>query len=331
MPRPFSTLGGRYRAAATLVLSLSAALLAPAHAAPFQGGVVTLVTSTSAGSSFDIAARALAEPLSKAWGVPVVVENKPGASSLIASQYVARAAPDGRTLLLAVTPTIQAPFLLTNAGIAPLKAFTPIIQIFDARLWLAVNTGVGASDVKGLVDVARERKDLAYSSPGAGSTPHLNAMQLARQAKVEMLHVPYRGVSPAVVDLAGGRIASTFASYSDLLPHVSAGTVKVLASTGEGRSPLTPKVPSMREQGYPGFDVIGFGGVVAPAGTPAERVNQLAVDIGRVVADPRLQERLFQLGLEPVTNSSPTGFGQVLDEQSAYWKKIIAESGVKAD
>jgi tripartite-type tricarboxylate transporter receptor subunit TctC len=250
---------------------------------------------------------------------------------LIASNHVAKAAPDGRTLLLAVTPTIQAPFLFTTTSIDPTKAFRPIAQLFDARLWFAVSTKVGADSVAGFLDAARTKKDFSYSTPGAGSTPHLNALQLSRQAKVEMLHVPYRGVSPAVVDLAGGRVTSTFASYSDLLPHVSSGNIKVLASTGDSRSPLTPNVPSMREAGYAGFDVIGFGGIVAPAGTPDGIVNDVARDIHQAMANAKLQERLVQLGLEPVKDSGPQAFGQVIDKQSVYWKKVIAEAGVKAE
>ena len=331
MLHSFSSRGGRYLAATALMIGLNAGVAPSVCASPFAGGVVTLVTSTSTGSSFDIAARALAEPLSKAWGIPVVVDNRPGASTIIASNLVAKATPDGRTLLLAVTPTIQAPFLFTTASIDPTKAFRPIAQIFDARLWFAINSSAGADSVASFLEIARKKKDFSYSTPGAGSTPHLNAIQLTRQANVEMLHVPYRGVSPAVIDLVGGRVTSTFASYSDLSPHVASGNIKILASTGDGRSPLTPQVPSMKEAGYTGFDVIGFGGIVAPAGTSNELVNQISRDIHEAMANPKLQERLFHLGLEPVKNSNPAEFGEVIQKQSAYWKKVILDAGVKAE
>jgi len=299
---------------------------------PFNGGVVTLLTPTSAGSSFDVAARALAEPLSKAWGVPVIVDNRPGASTQIANAAGARAAPDGRTILMVITPTIQARYLYPNAESDPLTRFVPVSQLFDSRLWFAVHEDVPAIDMQTFVQAARAPGvELAYASPGLGSTPHLNTVQLIQQANINMLHVPYRGISPAVVDLAAGRVQSLFASYSDLLPQEQAGTIRVLASTGPSRSILTPHIPTMTEQGFPGLEFIGFGGFVVPVGTPDPLVQQIAADMAQAMRDASVRERFVNLGLEPVDGGDPAAFGRLMQEQAVYWGNLIKDSGIKIE
>jgi len=292
---------------------------------------VTLVTPSSSGSSFDNAARALADGLARSWGVPVVVNNRPGATTILATSAVAKAATDGRTLLLSVTPTIQAPFLSTHLDYDPITSFAPVAQMFDARLWLAVNSKIPARTVKEFVALARAPgAKFSYSSAGAGSTPHLNASQLAHEARIDMLHVPYKGASPAVVDLAGGTVTSTFASYSDLLPFVQADKIRILASTGADRSPLSRDVPTMKEAGYAGFETVGFGGLVVPAGTPQPLINEIARDVIAVLAQPEVKARLIRLGLEP-HSQGPAEFGKLLEAQTAYWKKVIKDADVKPE
>ncbi len=321
--------------AAALAVSAACVVMATtagtASASPFQGGIVTLITPASPGSSFDNASRAVADGLARAWGVPVVVNARPGAATLLATSAAAKAAPDGRTILLSVTPTIQAPFLHAKLDYDPVTSFVPVAQMFDARLWLGINTGIPAKTVKEFVAAARAPDaKFAYSSPGNGSTPHLNASQLAQQAKVPMLHVPYKGVSPAVVDLASGQVQATFASYSDLVPHVQNGKVRVLASTGAERSPLSRDIPTMKEAGYANFEIIGFGGLVVPAGTPRPLVDEISRDVLKVLAQPEVKARLITLGFEP-NAQGPEAFGQLLKVQSTHWQKVMRDAGVKPE
>jgi len=319
------------RALARTLAALSLGAASAAWAGPFQGGIVTLITPASSGSSFDNAARALADGLAKTWGIPVVVNNRPGAATILATSVAAKAAPDGRTILLSVTPTIQAPFLSTKLDYDPVTSFAPVAQMFDARLWLAVNTQVPARTVKEFVALAKApNAKFAYSSPGNGSTPHLNASQLAHQARIEMLHVPYKGVAPAVVDLAAGMVTATFASYSDLVPHVQSGRVRILASTGAERSPLSRDVPTMKEAGYADFETVGFGGLVVPAGTPQPLVDEISRDVIKVLAQPEVKGRLITLGLEP-HSQGPAEFGKLIVAQTAYWKKVIKDADVKPE
>jgi tripartite-type tricarboxylate transporter receptor subunit TctC len=320
------------RAAKASLPAVFALLVASAaQAGPFQGGLVTIVVPNAAGSSFDNAARAVAEPLSRMWGVPVVVENRPGAATTIGTAMAARARPDGRTILLMTTPTIQAPYLFTKLTYNPVTSFAAVAQMFDARLWLAVNTSVSAKTVRDFVALARPAgSNFSYSSPGPGSTPHLDAVQLAKKANINLLHVPYKGISPAVVDLAAGMVTATFASYSDLEPHVKTGKIRVLASTGADRSPVSRDIPTMKESGFSGFETIGFGGLVVPAATPKTLVDEMARDVNKVLATPEVKARLIFLSFEPVI-STPSQFAKVIKDQSDYWKKLMTDAEVKPE
>ncbi|MDH2239017.1 tripartite tricarboxylate transporter substrate-binding protein, partial [Pigmentiphaga sp. GD03639] len=169
-----------------------------------------------------------------------------------------------------------------------------------------------------------------FSSPGQGSTPHLNMVILMQQAGIDMLHVPYTGIPPAVMDVAAGRISSVFASYSDLLPHVQAGTLRILASTGSTRSPISPDIPTMKESGYGGFEVVGFGGLLVPAGTPAALTAKMAASVQKVLARPEIRSRLLELGFEPV-DSNQQAFGALVREQNAFWAKVIQDAHVKVE
>lgn len=305
---------------------------AAATAGPFNGGHVTIVVGGVAGSSFDNAARFVAEPLAKELGVPVVVDNRPGASMMIAAAYVAKAEPDGRTLLLGATPFVQAVHLQARPNYDPVASFTPLTQLFDARLWLAINAGIPAKNLNEFIALARKpASKYSFSSPGNGSTPHLNMAVLMQQARIDLLHVPYKSLPPAVIDVAAGQVSAVFASYSDLLPHVQTGKLRILASTGAQRSDLSREVPSFREAGWTGFEAVGFGGLLAPAGTPAPLAAEIAQAIQKVMQRPETKARLFVLGFEPVTASSPEAFGKVVREQSDFWKKVIADSGIKAE
>ncbi|MFA7678789.1 MAG: tripartite tricarboxylate transporter substrate-binding protein [Pigmentiphaga sp.] len=307
------------------IAALGLSLSAVAAASPFKGGTVTLVVPSSAGSSFDNATRSLAEGLAKKWDVPVVVNNRPGAATIVASSAAAKAAPDGRTILLMVTPSIQAPFLHANLDYDPVESFAPVAQMFDARLWLGTSGAVDAKTVKTFMSKAREaRPPFKYASPGNGSTPHLSGALLAQAEKLDMLHVPFKGVTPAIVAVGSNVVESTFASYSDLLPHAQSGKLRILASTGASRSELTPDIPTMAESGYPGFELLGFGGLVVPAGTPAALVEAISRDVLEILAQPDIKARYATLGFE-LNRQGPDAFGKLLKEQSRDWKKLMDE------
>jgi tripartite-type tricarboxylate transporter receptor subunit TctC len=316
----------------TFVATTLAVAAGTGAAGPFTGGHVTIVVGSLPGSSFDNAARLVAEPLAKEWGVPVVIDNRPGASMMIAAAHVAKAAPDGRTLLLGATPFVQAPHLVPQPAYDPIAGFTPLAQVFNARLWLAINTAIPAKTVTEFASLARKPEArYSFSSPGNGSTPHLNMAVLMQQARVNLLHVPYKAIPPAVMDVATGQVTAVFASYSDLLPHVQTGKLRILASTGTKRSDLSKEVPTFREAGWTGFDTVGFGGLLAPAGTPAPLAAEIAKAIQTVLQRPELKARMLVLGLEPVDDTTQQAFGRVVREQTAFWKKVITDSGIKAE
>jgi len=318
-------------AAPLLALAVGMGVAVPATAGPFSGGIVTIVVGSSPGSSFDSAARIVAEPLSKAWGVPVVVENKPGASMMISAAHVAKAAPDGRTILFGATPVLQAPHLVRQPAYDPVTSFTPLAQLFEARLWFAVNARVPAKSLSEFIKLARKPDShFSFSSPGTGSTPHLNTVLLMKQANITMLHVPYKAIPPAVMDVVTGQVTSVFASYSDLVGHAAAGKLRILASTGQARSPLSKDVPTFKESGLTGFDVVGFGGLLVPAGTPAHLAAEMSHAVTHVLQRTDVKARLFALGMEPVQGTQQD-FARVIREQTAFWKKVVVDSGAKAD
>lgn len=317
------------RAIAAAVLFLAAGTSA---AGPFTGGIVTLVVGGPAGSSFDSAARAIAEPLAREWGIPVIVDNRPGAAMMIAATLVSKAVPDGRTLLLGATPMVQAPHLIKQPAYDPVASFTPLVQLVDARLWLGINADLPARTVSEFVNLARKPgANFSFASPGNGSTPHLNMAVLMQHAKLELLHVPYKGIPPAVMDTANGQVNAVFASYSDLLPHVQTGRLRVLASTGAQRSALSKDVPTFREAGWAGLEGVGFGGVMAPAGIAASLATDIAKSIRKVMQRPEVKARMVVLGFEPVEDTDPQAFGRLVREQSAFWKKVIVDNGIKGD
>jgi tripartite-type tricarboxylate transporter receptor subunit TctC len=295
---------------------------------------IRIVVPGPAGSSFDNAARAVAEPMSKALGVPVIVDNKPGATTTIGSDMVAKSVPDGHTLLLVLTPSVQAPHLYTRLPYDALTSFTPVSHLFDAPLWFAVSSAVPARSVKEFITQAKAQpagSSYSYASAGNGSTPHLYGVILGRVTGTELLHVPYRGMSPAVVDTAGGMVSSVFASYSDLVGHERAGKLRVLASTGTQRTRLTPSLPTLSELGFKGFESVGFGGLVAPAGTPKPVVDRLHDVLHQILQQAEVRARLHVLGLEAAGPSSTADFGRLMRAQSALWKGVIRDADIKLD
>ncbi|HSV83086.1 MAG TPA: tripartite tricarboxylate transporter substrate binding protein [Ramlibacter sp.] len=317
----------------TQILAAALAIASSASVAgPFQNGNVAIVVSTVPGTSTDAVARLFAEHLTREWGVPVIVENRPGASMMVAAAHVAKAAPDGRTLLLGITPFLQAPHLVRRPAYDPVASFTPLAHLFDARLWMAINATIPAKSVTEFVALARKPEaQYSFATPGNGSTPHLNMAVLMQQARMNLLHVPYKAIAPAVMDVATGQVSAVFAAHSDLLPHLQSGKLRILASTGVNRSDLSKEVPTFRESGWAGFEKVGFGGLLAPGGTPAPLAAEISSSIQKVLQRTEVRARLFTLGFEPAGPSTQQAFGRVVREQSEFWKEVITATGVKAE
>lgn len=307
----------------------------PTHAlaqGAYPAGTVKLVVPGPAGSSLDNVTRALAEALAERWNhTPVIIDNRPGATTTLGAALVAKSPPDGQTLLVTATTFAQAPHLYRSLPYHPLDSFTPVIQLADSNLWLAINTDVPARTLAEFIALARKSPGTyAYASTGPGATPHLYGHELGKRAGVELLHVPYKGIPPALIDVAGGRVAAMFAPLSDLLPHVQTQRLRILAVTGSARSPLTPDVPTMKESGFDGFETAGFLGILAPAHTPQPIVAQISKAVSAAMSNPKLRANFNAQGYEPV-NSSPAAFKSLLQTQLEIWRRAIAAAGVKLE
>ena len=317
--------------AAPLSAAAPDALAQAPAAQAFPSKVVRIIVAGSAGSSMDTSARALSEPMSRSWGVPVIIDVRPGANSVIGADAVAKSAPDGYTLLYVFTPFVQAPHLTAKMPYDTLTSFAPVAQATVNPLWFAINAEIPASNLREFVALAKASPGkYAYGSPGQGSTPHLFGYVLAQRNGLDMLHVPHKGIPPAVLDVVAGRLSGIFASYSDVGRQAQAGKLRIVGMTGTARSKLTPDIPTMQEAGFAGFDAVGFGGFLAPAGTPRPVVERIAKTVNETVAMPDVGERLASFGLDPVS-STPESFAALLRSQLEVWKQIMASAGVKPE
>src|SRR5216684_6164355 len=264
-----------------LAAFLSAAALAQS-AADYPGRPIRIVVPLAAGGNVDIVARTLAEQIAKSLGQAVLVENRPGASSLVGTQFVARSAPDGYTVLAVANTFATVPLTVANPGYDPLKDFAGVTQTCLVPQVLVVNPSLPAQSVKELIALAKTQPGkFSYASSGNGSTGHMAAELFNRQAGVTMLHVPYKGNSQALIDVISGQVAMMFDQVSTSTPQIKAGKVRAIAVTSLARSPLLPEVPTVDESGVPGYEDITFNGMVAPAGTPRD----ILLRLNRAVAE----------------------------------------------
>lgn len=326
---------------ATMVAALWAGLCAGAGAqtAPqaspagaFPQRPVTFVLPGPAGGGPDQVVRLLSEILTTRWGVPVVVDNKPGATGVIGAESVARAEPTGYRLLFTFTALVQAPAVFAKVPYDVERDFAPLTQVANAPVFLAVRAN---SPIRSLADYVaagkRGDKPVSFGSFGIGSSYHIYGEALQHSQGLDLLHVPYKGEALAMSDLLGGQIDSTFVSVGTGAPQVRAGKIRPLAVVSKVRSAALPDVPTFAEAGVQGMDAVGWFGALAPAGTPSAVVAKLAADINAAVQTPALSARLRELGFDPVTDSNPEAFRQFLRAESKRWKKLIADAGVKPE
>ena len=295
--------------------------------------VKIIMPSLPAGSP-DRVTRMVAEKLSVRWGQPVVVEYKPGATTVIGTDFVARAPADGYTLLSTFTSLVQAPALLPKVPWDPERDFTPIVQFIRSEVVLLVRSDSPYKTMTEFIAGAKAAKasgaPLNYASFGNASSFHIYGEALKRGAGIDLTHIPYKGESASMVDLMGGQVVSSFNSIGTAMPHLKSGRVRALALVGSVRSKVLPEVPTFGEAGVAKLDTSGWFGMLAPAGTPRSIVDKIAADTAQILALPEVVESLRGQGLEP-TGLGPDAFGRFLREDLMRWKTLIQEVGVKAD
>ena len=279
----------------------------------------------------DIAARVLGEKLTEAWGKPVAIENVTGAAGNVSAERVAKAAPDGYTLLLGASSTIVSNIsLYEKLRFDPLKDFAPISQLCVTPNILAVNNDVPAKSVAELVALAKARPGaLTFGSAGVGTSQHLAGELFKVRAGIKLQHVPYRGIAQVVPDLLGGRLTMVFGNISAMLPLSRENKVRALAVTSLKRASAVPDMPTMAEQGFPGFDATAWFGVLAPAGTPVAVVARLQAETVKILAMPDVRKKFADLGMETIGNT-PAQFAEVIKAEIPVWAQVIKESGAKA-
>ena len=314
-------------------LLLTLVFAGQALAQPYPSKPIRLVVGFPPGGAADFVSRAFQEPLGKALGQPIVVDNRPGAGSSIAAEHVAKSAPDGYTVLIASPSSILVnPVITPKAGFQPSKDLVPVSKVSSSPLILAVNPAVPASSVKELIAHAKQNPGkLNFATSGNGSAPHLAAVLFLRLAGVDMVHVPYKGGAPAVQSVLAGDTQLSFATPPSVLPLVQAGRLRALAITSRAATPLIPGVPGMAEAGLPDYEIGFWYGFFVPAGTPPDIVRRLFEATSQVVNAPETGRILAREGTETAGSASPEEFARFLAEDAKLWTRLVKESGAKAD
>ena len=315
------------RAIAAFCGLLLAALAAQAQ--PFPSKPVRLVVPFSAGGSTDMISRTLGQKLSEMWGQPVVIDNRPGGSTIIGTDIVARSAPDGYTLLVTPASFTIVPSLIDKLPYDPAKDFAPITLINTTPLVLVVNLSVPAKSIQELIALAKAKPGaLNFGSAGAGGSNHLAGELFNVMAGVRMVHIPYKGNAPALTDLIGGHVDLVFNGLTSALPFIKAGKLRPLAVTSLTRSVALPDIPTLDEVGLKGFQAVGWNGLSAPARTPTAVISRINADVLKVIRSPALVEHLKAEGSDPV-GDSPEQFAAFLREETEKWNKVIKVANIK--
>ena len=315
-------------------LAAVAALLFAAGEAVAQGyptKSIRLVAPSTPGDAPDVIARLVAERLSAVLGQQVVVENRPGAGGVVGSEIVAKAAPDGYTLIMgnAGSHGINAA-VYSKLPYDILKDFAPVSQIAVAPNIFVVNPGLPVTTIPEFIAYAKARPgQLSYASGGNGSSAHMSMELLKSMAGIDVVHVPYKGSTPALTDLISGQVAVMSVNMPPAVPHVKAGKLRALAVTTRTRTPSMPDLPTVAEA-LPGYETVAWFGVLAPAGTPKDIVNRLSIEIARIARSPDMRERLAAMGAEPV-GGTPDEFGAVMARDIAKWTALAKSVGIRID
>ena len=322
----------RRRLLAGLAAAAPLALWGPAHAqGQWPERTVRIVSPYGAGGSNDISARLFAERFGKRMGQQFIVENKPGAGTRLANEFVARAPADGYTLLYAAAPFAVVESLYGKLGYDPGRDFQPVTLALVAPVFLIVNADLPVKTVADFIKYAKSKpQGINIASPGAGSGPHLTGELFMKEAGIQGLTVHFRGDATAYTELLAGRVDATLTAITTALPHIKAGKLLVIAVAKEPRSPIEPKVPTFAEAGFPNIVGYGWFGFMAPRGTPAAVVDRLSAETNAVLAEPDFKARMLELGLQP-RGGTPAEFAAFIVRETRKWSEVIRTAGIKGE
>ena len=315
-------------------LSIALAALSTAafsqDAVNYPGRPIRVIVPFAPGGGLDISTRLIGQKLTEKWGQNIVVDSRPGAATIVGTEIASKAATDGHTLLMITTTFAINPGLYPKLPYDPVKDFTPVTQLNFQPNVVVVAPSFAGNSVKDLIALAKARAgELTFATPGAGSAPHLAAEMFQRAAGISMIHVPYKGIPPAVTDVIGGRVTMLFTTTISAAPHITAGRLRAVAITSAKRQPSMPDVPTVGET-LPGYRAEAFQGMVVPARVPQAIVNKLSAEVARIVRLPDVAQR-FQLdGAEPV-GSTPKEFAAFLKAEMQKWSKVIKDAGIKPE
>ena len=329
MPIDHLTCRSSGRTIAALVLLLAA--WSAGFAQPYPSRPIRCIVASPPGGPADIVARLIGPKLTEAWGQPVVIDNRAGATGIIGTEMAARAAPDGYTIAVIGAGLATNRILYQRVQYDPVRDFAPITQAISVPNILVVHPAVPATSVHELIQLAKAKSgELRFASAGIGATGHLAAELLNSMAGVKMTHVPYKGGAPALVDLLGGQVEVLFSLAIAAMPHVKGGRLRALAVTSDRRSAVAPEIPTIAESGFPGYEVTGWFGVLAPAATPRAIVGKLNIAIVDILSSRDVRERLVSQGADSAPGT-PERFAAHIKSESLKWARFIKEAGIRAD
>jgi len=317
------------RNALAAIVCLAGAM--PAWAQTYPVKAIRVIVPFAPGGGTDILTRVIAPKMSELLRHQIIVDNRPGAGSQIGTDLVVKAPPDGYTVLMVDTAFTTNPSLYSKLPYDSIKDLVPVSLSASAPVILIVHPSVPAKTVKELVALARSHPGaLNFASGGSGSSTHLGVELLKYVAKVNLVHIPYKGTGPAVADVLGGQVTMMFAGISSVKQHVEAGRLRAIAVTGDKRSPAMPSVPTFIEAGLKGVDASTYWGALAPAKTPADVVNKLSATIAQLLRMPEVSQKLIDLGFEPI-GGTPEQYGQVIASEIDKWSKVIKAANIRLD
>jgi tripartite-type tricarboxylate transporter receptor subunit TctC len=310
------------------VAAIPALLTMQAPAQEFPARAIRIVVPSSPGGGTDILARQIATRLTERWGQQVVVDNRPGAGQMIGLELVAKAPPDGYTLVVTATPLAINTVLFRKVPYDPIRDFAPVTQIAAMPNLLVSHPSLPARTVAQLIALARARPgELAYSSSGIGTGPHLTMELFNYMTGVKIEHVPYKGTNPAMIDTISGHVQLLMSTLLPPLPHIKTSRLRAIAVTGATRVSSLPEVPTIAEGGVKGYEVVGWYGMAAPAGTPRAVVSKLQAEVASILKAPETREKLAAEGAEPV-GSTPDEFGAFVKAEIDKWSKVVKAANI---
>lgn len=321
--------GRLYGLGVAFVLAAAATSLPASGAEEYPSRTVRLVVPFAPGGSSDSVARMISATLTEAWGQQVLVDNRPGGATTIGASLVAKSKPDGYTLLLANANHTVNPALRKSMPYDPIRDFAPVVRIANQTVVLLVHPSVPAKSVQEFIRLAKARPgQLAFASPGVGTASHMTGVLFQAMTKIDMLFVPYKGAGPSLIDLIAGQVTVGASGLTSSVQYIDTGRLRALGVTTATRSKLKPEIPTIAESGVPGFEVVNWFGILAPAGTPAAIVDRIHQQVSRILQDPANEQLVFKLGLEPAP-MGPREFEAFMRGEIDKWLRVVREMKIE--